>query len=119
MLALVLLFSPGFADAGSPAFQIAKIVELGTPYAPGARELNLFDIRRVQGKYTLYTLPKGNLANRKSGVDAAASDTYDRAFKSLDAFLVSLLDLDVDSHRVAGAECRQILAHLLLFDFLN
>src|SRR5690242_19914773 len=60
------------ADAGALADTAAQVVELRAPDVAAGGDLDLLDLRRVQGERTLDTNAEGLLANRESLTDAFA-----------------------------------------------
>ena len=69
----------------------------------------------MKGENPLDAYALGYLAHSESLAGTTAAPTDDSALKYLDAFLVALLDPDVDLDSISGAEPRYIFFHLALF----
>src|SRR4051812_8105331 len=88
------------------ALQLAQEIQLGAADLRGAHHFDLVDDRRVQREDALDALPERHLAHGERGPGAAAVHANHHAFEHLDAFLVALADLDMDTHRVARLDRR-------------
>src|SRR5215831_16610910 len=99
----------GFSQASGLALELAQVEQLGAAHLIGAHYLNFIEDLGVEGENSLYALPKADLAHGKAAAGAVAPGN-DGAFKSLDAFLVAFLDLDLDTDSVAGIDLRNVLA---------
>src|SRR5260370_31892034 len=62
---------------------------------------------RMNRKDALYSLAKTDLAHRHGLAQPGILPGNDGSFKSLQAFVVAFLDLDVDANRIAGTKLRQ------------
>src|SRR6476619_2488618 len=88
------------------ALQLAQEVQLGAADLRRADDFDLVDDRRMQREDALHALAERHLAHGERGPGTAAVHANHHAFEHLDAFLVALADLDVDTHRVARLDRR-------------
>jgi len=96
-------------DAGGFAAQLAQVVELRALYLAEARHFDLVDARAVDWENPFHTHPAGNLADDEVLAEPAVLAAYDYSLEDLYALAVALFYLDVDFHRVARAELRQLI----------
>jgi hypothetical protein len=71
----------------------------------------------MQREDSFHSLAKGDFAYRECGVIPGPALADDRAFENLNPLFITFFDNDVDTHRISGAELRQVLLHLQLFNF--
>ena len=68
---------------------------------------------------TLHTNTERNLTNRKGLTDATVLTADNNTLENLNTGLVTLNDLHVNVHSVAGAEFRNIVAQLCGIDLIQ
>ena len=78
-----------------------------------ALDFDRVDDRAVGLEHALDAEAVRDLADGERGVQAAVLLGDDHAFEGLHALAVAFLHLDVDDHRVTGAELRQLALDLL------
>ncbi len=109
-------------DAGLLAGQVAQVVDACAAYDTDLVDLDLVDVRRVEGEDTLHAHAVRNLADREHLGLARAFDLDNHTAEALHALLVSLDDLVGDGDRVTGLERRHVGVRLgphLLVDELD
>ena len=109
-------------DAGLLAGQVAQVVDACAAYDTDLVDLDLVDVRRVEGEDTLHAHAVRNLADREHLGLARAYDLDNHTAEALHALLVSLDDLVGDGDRVTGLERRHVGVSLgphLLVDELD
>src|SRR5690348_9321941 len=111
--------SSGRSDAGRLAGQIAQIIEPRAAHASAAKHLNFFEPRRMQRKDALDADSVRDLAHGKRGAIPAAVHLDDNTLEGLATSLFALDRLDLQSHRVADAKLRNILAQFALFELTD
>src|ERR1700722_735306 len=92
------------AQASCLALETAQVIKLGAAHTAGAHYINMVDDARVDGKDTLHTLAKTDLADGDRLADAGVIAGDERALEHLQPFLVAFFDLDVDTEGVARPE---------------
>src|SRR4051812_44189480 len=92
------------AHTGALADAATQVVELRAPDVAAGGDLDLLDLRRVQGERALDTDAEGLLAHREGLTDALALALDDDAFEDLRAAPRALDDLEVDLDAVPGLE---------------
>src|SRR6516162_7834800 len=73
----------------------------------------------MQWKDTFHSVAKGDLANGEGGVARTTPQSNGRSLEDLYAFLVALLDLNVDADCVPSAELGNVCFQLRLFEFFQ
>src|SRR5690349_12162253 len=101
------------ADARRLAGARAQVIELGTAHIALPLHLDRGDERRVGLEGALDALARGDLAHDEGRVEAAVALGDHHALESLHALSLAFDHVDVDEHRVAGREVRNVLAQLL------
>src|SRR5258708_23571259 len=105
------------ADARPLAHLLAQVVQLGAAHVAVAQHLDAVDARRVQQEGALHADAVGDAADGELRTQAdLAAERDDHALEHLDALARSLHDLDVDAHRVPGAQHRDLGLLLLPFE---
>src|SRR5262245_22976785 len=92
------LFGALLVDAGRLSLAAAQVVELRAAHRALPLHLDSVDDRRVQRKNTLDSDPARDLANGEGFPCAAAAPGDDHTRENLDAFLLSLTNLDMHAH---------------------
>src|SRR5690349_8790605 len=108
-----------FLDARLLAFEAAQVIKLRAAHFSVALDDDGIDGRAVRLEHALDAGAVRNLAHRERGVEAGVLARDAHAFVRLHALAIAFLDLDVDDHRVARAELRQLAGHLRGFELLN
>src|SRR5262249_42709752 len=106
-------------DARRLPGEVAEVVELGPPDLTVGDHLDAVDLRRVQREDPLHADPVGDLAHGEGGSRPSLAEADHVAFEDLDALFFALFDPDVDPKPVTGAEARDILADLCLFNLVD
>src|SRR5262245_15660987 len=99
--------------------QLAQIVELGAPHVAARGHFDPVDARRMDRKGALDADPVRHLAHREGGADAPAALADHDPGEHLHALLLTLDDLDVHTHGVAGLEVGHVALQLLALDRLD
>src|SRR3954447_9270662 len=92
------------AHAGALADTAAQVVELGAPHVAAGGDLDLLDLRRVQGECALDADAEGLLADREGLPHPLALALDDHALEDLRAAPRALDDLEVDLDAIPGLE---------------
>src|SRR5437870_1638061 len=98
-----------FAQAGGLADALPQVVELGPAHAAGALDLDLGDLRRVQGKDALDPLALHDAANGEGFTQTRAAAGDHGAAEDLDALFLAFQNALVHVHLVADAKLRHVL----------
>src|SRR6266481_461314 len=96
-----------FTQAGSLAFQVAQIKQLGPAHLVRADDLDLVNHFGMHGKNALHTLAEADLAHGETALGATAQRNHG-AFKSLYALFVAFLDPDLNANGIARIDFRNI-----------
>src|ERR1700687_54207 len=103
-------------DLGLLATQLAQVVQLGAAHIAAGGDVDVVDVRGVDGERPLDTHAVAFLADGEDLTDTAALPANDDTLEDLDAFLGTLDHLHMHIHCVAGAEGRDIVAQRRLVD---
>src|SRR5512147_374077 len=99
---------PQLADPRLLADAAAEVVELRPVDVADHRDLELLDLGRVEGERPLDADAERVLAHREGLPDPGALALDADPLEDLDALAIALDDLEVDAHRVAGLEVRDV-----------
>ena len=107
-------------DAGLLAGQVAQVVDACAAYDTDLVDLDLVDVRRVEGEDTLHAHAARNLTDREHLGLARTLDLDNYAAETLHALLATLDDFVGYGDRVTGLERRNIgirlCPHLLVYE---
>src|SRR5262249_2387571 len=117
-IGIALTFSGPLGDARRLAAAAAQVIELGAAHLAAAHDLDRVDHRRIERKHALHALAIRNLAHGEIFVEPVAGAADAHALVGLHAGALALDHLDVDDHRIARGEIRNVLAGGQLFDLL-
>src|SRR6185503_14930554 len=92
------------AHAGGATDAATEVVELGAPHVAAGRDLDLLDLRRVDGERSLHADAEGKLADREGLADTVALAADHNALEDLRTAAIALYHLEVDAHAVTGLE---------------
>src|ERR1700694_3267997 len=96
--------------------QLAQVVQLGAAHIAAGGDVDVVDVRRVDGERPLDANAVAFLADGEGLTDAPALPANDDTLEDLDAFLGTLDHLDMHINGVAGAEGRDVVAQRRLVD---
>ena len=97
---------------------ISQVVQLRTSYLTSADYFDLFNVGRVNRPSLFHANPVGGFPYSESFSGACSLSLKNHAFKNLDSFSVSFLDLAVYLHGIAYIKIRYFL-ELFIFDTLD
>jgi hypothetical protein len=116
---LALFLALLFHVCGSFAEASAEVIELRTTNFSALHNLDLSEFGGVNLENTLNTFAVGNLTDCERIVETRSATSEDDAFEDLDTLFAALDNARVNIHGVALREIRNIVFHLLAFDFIN
>ena len=104
------------ADAGLLPDLAAEVVELCATHVADGSDLDLLDLRRVEGERPLDADTEGVLPDGEGLANTRALPLDHNPLEDLDAPALALDHLEVDADSVAGLEVREIVAQLLALE---
>jgi hypothetical protein len=99
-----------FLDPSRFAAEFTDVIQLGAAHASRANYFNSVDYLRVQRKYTLDSMSKGDLPDSKRCPRATVFLSNANALEDLNALLITFSNLYVDFDRIAWSEIREVRA---------
>src|SRR5438477_5251017 len=106
-------------DARGLAGQIAQVVELGAPYRTAPLHADFADRGTVGLEHALHALAVRDLAHRERRIQTAILLGDHHTFVGLNALAITLHDLDLHDHGIAGIEIREFALRALAVQFLD
>lgn len=97
----------------------AQIIKFCAAHFAGAHDVDVRDLRGMQGEATLHAYAEGKTANGKCLADPAVLFGDNYAFKVLDTLFSAFDDTIADLDSVAHIELRNVFLHVLGFDLLD
>jgi hypothetical protein len=105
-----------FLNACSFSAELAHVIQLRPPDAPGTDNFDLVDDLGMEREYAFDAMSERNLADRKRRADTTVLLRNANALEDLDTFLIAFFDLHMDLNCIPRLESGEVRAKLLFLD---
>jgi hypothetical protein len=106
-------------DARGLTLAFTHVVEFGPAHIAFTFDLYIRNARTMGLEYAFHPLSIGNLAHGKGRIQPAILLGDNHAFKSLQAFALAFLYLDLYNHGITGGEIGDLFPELFAFELFD